>query len=133
MSATELIRIERTIRARYDGRIKLLYGYTNEDLPLLTLVSLVVPASDRRQGLGTLIMNMLCREADAYGWLIELDASSRLGTNIEALLDFYSRFDFVVTGNNIMDEPVMMREPMYTGWYPVAEEKQKDTFNLIKT
>lgn len=130
MSITEIMRIERVIKTRYDVRIKLFHSDTLDDTPMLSLISIVIPASDRRQGIGTLIMSYLCREADAYGWSIDLDASSRLGTNTETLVEFYSRFGFVITGYNSLEEPTMTREPLYKEWYQESTAKSKSTLQM---
>lgn len=110
--------IEQDIRKKYDVDVVLFLSLPadvgNDDwqadsVPALELVRLYVPAADRRQGLGSLVMNELCRHADAHGWEMSLTASARFGTNEIVLTDFYARFGFKLTGFSEDKEPMMNR------------------------
>lgn len=94
------------------------YSYSGDSHhSTLTIIRLYVPAEDRRQGLGSLVMNELCRHADTYRWRMRLDASSRFGTDEIVLTDFYARFGFDCIGSNEDGEPTMERPE-----WPVASD-----------
>lgn len=82
----------------------------NED-DVVEIVSIQVPVAERRQGLGTAAMAILCREADANGWPMRLTPDSCFGTPEAALRAWYHRFGF--RGGGVMIRPV--HTPMPSG------------------
>lgn len=64
--------------------------------PRLSLDWLEVPKSQRKQGIGSDIMNRICKVADILGLTLTLSPTPALGaTSKGRLVRFYKRFGFV--------------------------------------
>lgn len=73
------------------------------DRGYVAIQSIRTPADERRQGLGTSAMTILCREADARGWMLSLIPDDCFGTPEAILRAWYHRFGF--RGSQAMYRP----------------------------
>ena len=55
---------------------------------------IVVPADQRRAGIGTAVMNELANVADQHGWTLTVTPSADLGTPTQHLNRFYTRLGY---------------------------------------
>lgn len=74
------------------------------DRGCVAIQSIRTPADERRQGLGTSAMTILCREADARGWTLSLIPDDCFGTPESILRAWYHRFGF--RGSQAMYRPL---------------------------
>ena len=104
MLIREVIDIDRATFQAFADQIKTQYGLHKFDLWLdqhgdIKLNMMVIPQKDRRTGLGTATMNVLCRFADKLGKRIVLSPAAKadnLGTTSKSrLVAFYKRFGFI--------------------------------------
>lgn len=76
------------------------------------IIDLIVPAEARRQKLGTMLLNLVCQEADANGITLILVAKpfgEPAAMDVDALRLWYQRFGFQVIQEDA-GGPVMARQ-----------------------
>lgn len=88
-----------TLKALEEGWARLgveIDAYVDPEKHHLDLSRIVVPKSQRKEGLGTKAMEDLIAYADRFGLLFTLSPSTDFGgTSVERLKLFYRRFGFV--------------------------------------
>ena len=80
-----------------------------------TLSKVVIPKSQREQGIGTEFMQALTKAADDDAAQLALSPSADFGGSKARLIDFYKRFGFVPNKGKSIDFTIsesMRREPM---------------------
>lgn len=101
----EAMLLERTLVFKYSIHLSL----RQHDENIVSIQTIAIPARDRRQGLGTIVMNEICDTADEKGWTLTLSVSDGLGTPLDVLIEWYQRFGFTITGIR-KELPLMKRE-----------------------
>jgi len=102
-SLTEIINehaLADTIESQYDGAEINLYEKNNK----ITLSKIVIPKKLRGQGIGSEIMNKLCKYADDNNKTIILTPSVDFGaSSVNRLKSFYKSFGFVINAGKNKD------------------------------
>jgi hypothetical protein len=68
--------------------------YLIADIPAIYIQKLLLPESDRKQGKGTEIMNLIINWADKHNTTLTLTPESTFGTPVNTLKKFYKKFGF---------------------------------------
>lgn len=92
----------------FKHHIRLSLRHHNDDN--ISIETIAIPAKDRRQGIGTMVMNEICDTADEKGWTLHLSVTDGLGTPMRVLIEWYQSFGFTVVGVR-KELPIMKRLP----------------------
>jgi hypothetical protein len=104
-----MIDVEKILKDKFsDIRFEIIQ---RDKFKIIYLTGFIVPINLRNTGIGTNFMNELCKIADEIGYKITLTPSSAYDGNLNRLLDFYSRFGFVLNSGKNRD--YTHREKMY--------------------
>lgn len=71
--------------------------------------SIIIYESKRCQGIGTKVINEVCKYADENSLILSVTPSNHLGSNLERLTDFYKRFGFVYNNYSQTARGVLIR------------------------
>lgn len=84
--------LEKNLRNKYGNELVRLDIY--EDIYSLKLATIIINAKNRREGIGTSIMNDIIEYADETKKIVVLTPSDAYGGNKNRLIQFYKRFGF---------------------------------------
>lgn len=118
-AAMELRSIALSLHASFEDDLEAEFGIqvTISERPhdkIMVLNKIVVPKTERGEGIGSKAMTRICEYADQKGYVIALTPSSDFGGSKGRLEQFYSRFGFVPNKGKNKDfrfQESMLREP----------------------
>jgi len=121
------------VESKWPGVRLDLYDYTGRrETHMWLLGAIVIPKSERGQGIGTEIMEYIVSEADKAGAMIILSPSTDYGaSSTERLRKFYRRFGFVLNRGRTADYTIS--ESMYRlprSGNPLAHTETQDAWML---
>lgn len=98
ITSTELDEFRDLVHRRLDPRIQLCLRVHDGEV-ILDLIQVLYPL--RGRGLARATLSLLCAYADDRGWVLALQPSATLGSDILRLRDWYSSHGFRVTGSGL--------------------------------